>query len=69
MNVSALMQCWISSIKVNSEKEKQQLKLEVIKKIFVEEKVPLNKKEMDQMMASLKISFFKKIVRKIKIVN
>jgi hypothetical protein len=52
--------------KVNNEREKQKLRLDVIKKIFAEEIVPLNEDEKKKIIKSFNNTRMKKIVSKIK---
>jgi glycosyltransferase involved in cell wall biosynthesis len=52
--------------KVNSEKEKQKLQLDVTKKIFAEEIVPLNEEEKTKIISSFNNAIMKKIILKIK---
>ena len=51
--------------KVNSEKEKQKLRLELVKKIFAEEKVPLNEEEKRKIIESFNKKVIGRIVKKI----
>lgn len=51
--------------KVNSEKEKQKLILELIKKIFAQEKVPLDEEEKKKIIESFNKKIIKRIVKKI----
>ena len=50
---------------VNSDKEKHQLRLDVIKKIFATENVPLSDAEKQQIISSIKRGYLKNVVRKL----
>ena len=55
----------VQESKVNSEKEKNRMRIQVLKATFAKEQVPLNEKEKEMALKSLDQGFMRRVIRKV----